>query len=133
MLCQCGRCIQFSSGDNNILTSRAKRCAMTGVNRYFVFRNYGWITIVTVGFASVSVFVHGGEERVGLIGACVAGVLGFCFFAQQQKRAETSLFHALFTQFNARYDKLNGRLAAMTGVAPRLRRTSATWWWTISV
>lgn len=89
---------------------------MKGVNRHFVFRNYGWIAIVAGGIASVSLFFHGGEEKVGLIGACVAGLLGFCYFAQQQKLAETSLFHALFTQFNARYDKLNGRLAAMTGV-----------------
>ena len=55
----------------------------------------------------------GGDERVGLVGTVIAGTLGFCYFVQQQKLAETSLFHQIFTNFNARYDQLNGPLAAL--------------------
>jgi hypothetical protein len=39
--------------------------------------------------------------------------LGFCYFVQQQKLAETTLFKQLFSEFNARYDGMNGRLAAI--------------------
>lgn len=58
-------------------------------------------------------FSYGGNDRVDLVGAAIAGTLGFCYFVQQQKLAETELFHQLFTDFNTRYDKLNDQLAAM--------------------
>ena len=50
---------------------------------------------------------------MGLIGASIAGALGFCYFVQEQKLAETSLFHSLFITFNERYDRFNGPLAAI--------------------
>lgn len=40
-------------------------------------------------------------------------VLGFSYFVQQQRLAETQLFADLFTRFNERYDQLNGRLAGI--------------------
>jgi hypothetical protein len=55
-----------------------------------------------------------------LVGSVVAATLGFCYFVQQQKLAETTLFKQLFSEFNARYDGMNGRLAAIAnlGIAP---------------
>ena len=56
-------------------------------------------------------YQFGGNDRVGLIGTAIAGTLGFCYFAQRQKLAETELFYKLFTSFNDRYDQLSGALA----------------------
>lgn len=83
------------------------------MDRNFIFRSYWWIAAIVGGCAALLVFRFGEEERVGLVGAVIAGALGFCYFVQRQKLAETALFHQLFTGFNARYDKLNGPLAAL--------------------
>jgi hypothetical protein len=59
----------------------------------------------------VAAYVLLGEARgAEATAAIVAGVIGFCYFAQQQKLAETQLFHTLFTAFNGRYDAMNGDL-----------------------
>jgi hypothetical protein len=49
-------------------------------------------------------------DWIPLGGAVLASALGFCYFVQQQKLAETRLFLDLFTAFNARYDALNDSL-----------------------
>lgn len=84
------------------------------MNRHFIFKNYWWIALVVGGILVLLAFLFGKGERVGLVGGSIAGTLGFCYFAQQQKLAETKLFHQLFTHFNERYDKLNGPLALMS-------------------
>lgn len=83
------------------------------MNRHFIFKNYWWIALIVGGTLTVIAFFFGREESDGLVGASIAGTLGFCYFVQQQKLAETQLFHHLFTNFNQRYDKFNGQLAAM--------------------
>lgn len=83
------------------------------MNRHFIFRNYWWIALAIGGGTALLAVQFGGDERVGLVGTVIAGTLGFCYFVQQQKLAETSLFHQIFTNFNARYDQLNGPLAAL--------------------
>lgn len=83
------------------------------MNRHFIFKNYWWIALIVGGTLTIIAFFFGGEESDGLVGASIAGTLGFCYFVQQQKLAETQLFHHLFTSFNQRYDKFNGQLAAM--------------------
>lgn len=55
----------------------------------------------------------GGEERVAMAGAVGAAVLGALYFVEQQRLGGIELFHKLFTEFNARYDALNGKLEAM--------------------
>jgi hypothetical protein len=52
-------------------------------------------------------------DRLILVGSVVAATLGFCYFVQQQRLAETTLFKQLFSEFNARYDGMNGKLAAI--------------------
>jgi hypothetical protein len=81
------------------------------MTRHFIFKNYWWLGLLLGGLAAGSAYILGGDDRVGLVGAAIAGTLGFYYFVQQQKLAETQLFHNLFTAFNARYDKLNGPLA----------------------
>lgn len=44
------------------------------------------------------------------MGLSPPGILGFCYFVQQQKLAEIQLFKELFTEFNQRYDTMNGDL-----------------------
>ncbi len=83
------------------------------MNRHFIFRHYWWIALLVGGLLATAAFFFGGNDSVGLVGSSIAGTLGFCYFVQQQKLAETQLFHQLFTQFNARYDELNGPLAEM--------------------
>jgi hypothetical protein len=83
------------------------------MNRHLIFKNYWWIAALVGGAAALASFLFGGEYRIGLIGASIAGTLGFCYFVQEQKLAETELFHQLFTAFNERYDELNGKLMAI--------------------
>lgn len=81
------------------------------VTRHFIFKHYWWIGLLLGGTAVAFAYLLGGEDRLGLTGAAIAGTSGFYYFVQQQKLAETQLFHNLFCAFNARYDKLNGPLA----------------------
>src|ERR1700694_1418716 len=76
----------------------------------FIFKNYWRIALLgaSLGIGLVETFTTG--ERTSLIGSIIAAALGFCYFAQQQKLAEISLFKELFTEFNKRYDDLNERL-----------------------
>lgn len=79
--------------------------------RQFIFKHSLWIGLVLGCFTGGVAYCLGGEDRVSLVGAAIAGTIGFFYFVQQQNLAETQLFHQLFTAFNARYDKLNGPLA----------------------
>ena len=77
----------------------------------FFFRYCWWIA-----FAAAPILVAGGlasglPDRGALIGGGLAIIFGFCYFAQQQRLAEITLFKQLFTEFNERYDKLNDDLA----------------------
>lgn len=79
--------------------------------RQMIFRHYASIALLcsAVGISAVLLFAT--VDRMPLIGSIIAAALGFCYFVQQQKLAETSLFKDLFTEFNRRYDALNDRLA----------------------
>lgn len=59
------------------------------------------------------VSIFGGDDRAVLIGSIVASSLGFCYFVQQQKLAESRLFFELFTSFNLRYDDMNDQLGSI--------------------
>ena len=79
----------------------------------FVFRYYWIIGITAFGLALYFTGHVAMDDRLPIIGAVTAGILGFCYFVQQQRLAETQLFKQLFTEFNARYDALNNRLTAV--------------------
>jgi hypothetical protein len=79
--------------------------------RHSIYRHYWWIALLVGGGLVVLSVQYGGDDRVGLVGATIAGTLGFCYFAVQQKLAETQLFHGLFVRFNERYDAMNGGLS----------------------
>jgi hypothetical protein len=78
--------------------------------RYWLFKLYVWIVLM----AALGTFIWAASDednRLQIIGGAGAAILGFCYFVQQQKLAETQLFHNLFSTFNARYDQMNGDLA----------------------
>lgn len=81
------------------------------INRQTLLRHYWWLTILIGGAALAFALCFGDTNRIVLAGSVIAGSLSFCYFAQQQKLAETVLFKDLFTCFNRRYDRLNDRLA----------------------
>jgi hypothetical protein len=97
------------------------------VIRHFLFRAYGWIALLGGGISIALVLCFSRENPIPLIGSVVAAVLGFCYFVQQQRLAETALFKELFTEFNARYDKLNDNLLEIkeAGAAPTLQHRQA--------
>jgi len=81
----------------------------------------GVVTIVAVlAFAS--------SNQLALLGAVIAGLLGFFYFVQQQKLAEIALFKELFTEFNERYSHLYDCLSEITQlqnqVSPQLSQSS---------
>lgn len=82
------------------------------MGRQFVFKNYWWISLLgaTVGISGVLTFTSTSRDRPSLVGSIIVAALAFCYFAQQQKLAEMSLFKELFMDFNRRYDSLNDRL-----------------------
>ena len=80
------------------------------MNHRVIFKHYLSIALVGGAVAISAVLLFTTEDRVPLMGSILVAVLGFCYFVQQQKLAETSLFKDLFTEFNRRYDDLNDRL-----------------------
>ena len=80
------------------------------MSRQFIFRHYWWIALLGAGVSISAVLAWATCDRMPLVGSVIAAALAFCYFAQQQKLAEMSLFKELFTDFNRRYDALNDRL-----------------------
>lgn len=81
------------------------------MNRQVIFRHYASIAFICAAVGITAVLVFATSDRMPLIGSVIAAILAFCYFVQQQKLAEISLFKDLFTEFNRRYDVLNDRLA----------------------
>jgi len=71
----------------------------------FLFRFY-WLAIFLALGAIVALRLNAESSA-----AVIAISLSFVYFAHTQKLEEIRLFKDLFTEFNGRYDKLNGPLA----------------------
>jgi hypothetical protein len=80
------------------------------MNRQFIFRHYWKLALIGLAVSVAFVLRFAPTDRFTLIGFVATAALGFCYFIQQQKLAETTLFKQLFTEFNHRYDKMNNRL-----------------------
>src|SRR6266851_9492732 len=76
-----------------------------------VFRAFPALAVLSLVVGNLVFFGLKLPDKVPLTGALIAGVLGFCYFVQQQRLAETHLFKELFTEFNRRYDEMNDHLA----------------------
>ena len=73
--------------------------------------NWRWVLPVAGGVLITRlIFRFDLDDKGSIIGSTWAAALGVSFFLQQQKLAETTLFRELFTQFNARYEKLHPHL-----------------------
>jgi hypothetical protein len=81
------------------------------MNKRLIFKHY-WKIALAGTVAGIILILHfAPSDKVALIVSLVAAALGFCYFSQQQKLAETALFKQLFTEFNQRYDEMNSCLA----------------------
>jgi hypothetical protein len=80
------------------------------MSRQFIFKNYWWMALLGALLGIVLVVIYATGQKAPLVGSIIVAALGFCYFAQQQKLAEMSLFKELFTEFNRRYDNLDERL-----------------------
>ena len=91
------------------------------MSRETLFRHYAKVglAVAVVGSSVIVMFVT--ADRIPLIGSLFAAVLGFSYFVQQQKLAETALFKDLFTEFNRRYDALNEPLSLIDGTSEQLK------------
>jgi len=81
----------------------------------FIFSWYLAVPCAGVVFAMFLLLGHGFVNEIGEVAmtaaiAVLGGCAAFAYFVQQQKLAETTFFHASFSQFNKRYDRLNDHL-----------------------
>jgi len=80
-----------------------------------VFKFYA--PIILVGFAALTLwflFSQKNREDISLFVTVAGGLIGFFYFIQKQQLEELQLFKELFTDFNARYDRLNESLNRIT-------------------
>lgn len=79
--------------------------------RHWLFRNHGLVSLLLVTASTwAAICLLKLPNPLEIIAPAIASALGFSYFVQQQKLAEVRLFKELFTEFNARYDKLNDYL-----------------------
>src|ERR1700688_4255667 len=86
-----------------------------------LFRFFPEVAVLGLIVAFSCIFGLDLDAKPPLIGGSIAVALGFCYFIQQQRLAETRLFKELFTEFNRRYDVMNEALA---NIAPMGAATS---------
>jgi hypothetical protein len=80
----------------------------------WIFRYFPGVAVTVLALGIWLAFALPVQDKLAVVGALIAGVLSFCYFIQQQRLAEMHLFVELFTNFNARYDKLNDKLGRIT-------------------
>ena len=90
-------------------TTSEMRIAVT--LKFWFFEHYWWVLgLVTASTSAVLLML---EERLSTIATVVGALLSLIYFIQKQKLEELRLFRELFKEFNARYDDMNERLAAI--------------------
>src|SRR4051812_43178246 len=96
------------------------------MRRHIVFRHSWWIALLLAISLCLAVFASPLHDQGALAGAVIGVAAAFCYFAQQQRLQELSLFKQLFGEFNKRYDDLNDDLAEIeagtSGLTPERRR-----------
>lgn len=80
------------------------------MSKQFIYRNYQLMFTAFMFISVVLIFLFYSDQRIFALGSLFATGLAFLYFIHQQRLAETTLFQQLFTDFNKRYDKLNGKL-----------------------
>ena len=78
----------------------------------FWFKYYVWLVLVTLIIcAFVILTAQVTDKPFALLATCIGIALTTIYFVQKQKLEEIKLFKELFTEFNQRYDNLNGEIA----------------------
>ena len=82
--------------------------------KFWFFANYWWLVVALIAIAITTLLWL--KESVSSIAAVVGALLSLLYFLQKQKLEELRLFRDLFKDFNARYDVINDRLAAICSI-----------------
>ena len=77
-------------------------------SRWRLVGKYLWLGFFVAAVATALIVQQWTKDAVV---ASIAAILGAFYFVQQQRLEEARLFKELFTEFNKRYDRLNGYLA----------------------
>lgn len=96
------------------------------MRRHFFVRHCWWSALAFIVLLGIPALASGLQDKGTVFSGIVAVALGFCYFSQQQKLAEVTIFKQLFTEFNARYNSANEQLATITDsidtLTPELRQ-----------
>ncbi len=114
------RTVRGGSISHTIRPELAQAGEEASVSRQVIFRYFAWIALLCAIAGVSAVMLFATAEKMLLIGSILAAAIGFCYFVQQQKLAETVLFKDLFTDFNQRYDALNDQLVKIAASAAQL-------------
>lgn len=86
------------------------------MSKHFFFQHYSTMAVaaaVVVSIIAVATITTGWDQGWQITTALASMVAGFVYFIQKQRLEDVKLFHELFTDFNKRYDDLNGTLNAI--------------------
>ena len=76
--------------------------------KYYVFIVLFFLLLIIAAFSILTVRV--GDSSLASFATFAGIALTTIYFVQKQKLEEIKLFKDLFTEFNARYDRLNGKI-----------------------
>jgi hypothetical protein len=82
----------------------------SGLKLKFWFFEHSWWMLCLV-FASTLAVLLWRNEPLPTVATIVGALLSLIYFVQKQKLEELRLFRELFKEFNARYNKMNEKLA----------------------
>ncbi len=88
--------------------------------KQFWFGHYWWIILSLAVVSILSICVASPKDSGALVSGVAATAVSITFFTQQQKISEVRLFKELFTEFNHRYDKMNGDLEDLEAIHEEL-------------
>ncbi|HQO20662.1 MAG TPA: hypothetical protein PLA03_09910 [Acidobacteriota bacterium] len=81
--------------------------------KFWFYRNYWWLLIILFVLACLGLFHFSNNLDITLIATLTGTFLSLVFFIQKQRVEEIRLFREIFTECNARYDKMNDGLNAI--------------------
>jgi hypothetical protein len=79
--------------------------------KHWLYSHYGWLLSLAL-LVSITLLITfwGYVKDIGIVVTVVGGIVSFAFIIQRQQHEEMKSFRELFSDFNRRYDKINGCL-----------------------
>lgn len=82
--------------------------------KFWFFEHYWWVLCIVLASTLAALLCR--NEPLPTVATVVGVLLSLIYFVQKQKLEELRLFRELFKEFNARYDKINEKLARIVEV-----------------